>query len=307
MFWNKKKDVEQKTIVVELQMLDDVFHRTVIALERLEAFLLSEKKGGVPTALQQTAVGTSRDLHDDEKNYRDKESYFDELALDCMALFKAAKIEDESVFVPTVESFLEDILTWYAGRDGVEYDEVDACIIPLIVAVSRQVRTTRELDEVYEKYVYKTEIREQSLENNYNSVKEGMAAWMLASDEAMRPTYNSHHDETVGFTKHTRGDVLTGYKHIISYLITKENALPVKLFLRTIQKYLPDLSAQLPQVTEENIDKFFSTRHDEVKETSMNTLPEKSVDSLMPIIQEAVKDILDREKISYSTIEIIIK
>lgn len=306
MFWNKKKDVEQKTIVVELQILDDVFHRTIISLERLEAFLHREKKG-VESTFKQTAVGTSRDLHDDVNNYRDKESYFDELALDCMALFKAAKIEDESVFVPTVENFLQDIMEWYAGRDGADYNEVDGCIIPLIVAVSRQVRTTRELDEVYEKYVYKSESYEQSLENNFNSVKEGMTAWMLASDETMRPVYNSQHDESVGFTEHKRGDQLTGYKRAISYLLTKDNALPVKIFLRTIQKYLPDLASQLPQITEENIDKFFSVRKEEIAEKSVDIPKEKSIETLMPALQDAVKTILDRENISYTSIEVIIK
>lgn len=304
MFW-KKKNVEQKQIVVELQMLDDVFHRTIIALERLESFLQKERNVCIPP-LKQTAIGSSRDLHDDERNYRDKDSYFDELALDCMALFKAAKIEDESVFIPSVEYFLQDIIEWYAGRDGVEYNEVDSCIIPIIVAISRQVRTTRELDEVYEKYVYKTDAQQQSIDNKFNSVQEGMTAWMLASDEAMRPTYNSHHNDSVGFTKHMRGDLLTGYKRIVSYLITKETALPVKIFLRTIKQYLPILAAQLPQVTEENLDKFFSAKLDET--TKELQLPKKvTVDSIMPILEEAVKTILDRENISYKTIEITIK
>lgn len=290
MFW-KKKNVEQKQIVVELQMLDDVFHRTIIALERLESFLQKEKNECL-SPLIQTAIGSSRDLHNDEKNYRDKESYFDELALDCMALFKAAKIEDESVFIPSVEYFLQDIIEWYAGRDGVEYNEVDSCIIPIIVAISRQVKTTRELDEVYEKYVYKADEQQQTIENKFNSVQEGMTAWMLASDETMRPIYNSHHNDTVEFTKHKRGDVLTGYKRIMLYLTTKENALLAKIFLRTIKQYLPNLAKQLPKLTEENIDKIYS---------------KKAVDTLMPILENAVKTILDRENITYTTIEITIK
>lgn len=306
MFGIKRKKVELKTIVAELQMLDDVFHRTIIALERLEAILCVEKSGSAST-LKRTAIGTSRDLHDDDKNQRDKESYFDEIALDCMALFKVAKIEDESVFLPTVQSFLEDLFEWYAGRDGVEYDPVDACIIPLIVAVSRQVRTTREIDELFERYVYKTEARQQSIEESYTSVKEGMTAWILASDETMRPVYNTHSGVADGFTRHMRGDVLTGYKRAISFLMTMENALPLKTLVRTIKKHLPDLSAQLPQVTEENIDKFFSTRLDEMKENSKETSLNKSVDALMPVLQEKVKDILNRENISYKTIEIIIK
>lgn len=266
MFW-KKENVEQKQIVVDLQILDDVFHRTIIALERLESFL-QKGKNEYLSPLKQTAIGSSRDLHNDEKNYRDKDSYFDELALDCMALFKAAKIDDESIFVPSVEYFLQDIIEWYAGRDGVEYNEVDSCIIPIIIAISRQVRSTRELDEVYEKYVYKADDQQQTIENKFNSVQEGMTAWMLASDETMQPIYNSHHNDTVEFTKHKRGDVLTGYKRIISYLTTRENALPVKIFLRTIKKYLPNLAKQLPQVTEENIDKLYSEKLENTSEGS---------------------------------------
>ena len=53
---------------IKLKMLDDVFHRMIIALERLESFLEYNRNGDDAAKLSVTGMHSSRDLHDDQKN-----------------------------------------------------------------------------------------------------------------------------------------------------------------------------------------------------------------------------------------------
>ena len=56
---------------LKMKQLDDVFNRLILSLERLEAFLEIERlQGDISNPLSTTAVGTSRDLHNDEKIYQ---------------------------------------------------------------------------------------------------------------------------------------------------------------------------------------------------------------------------------------------
>ena len=56
----------QTNVQVRKKGLDDVFHRAIIALERLEVFLMMANSNQGQVNIAQTAIKTSRDLHDDE-------------------------------------------------------------------------------------------------------------------------------------------------------------------------------------------------------------------------------------------------
>ncbi len=56
------KDQTQEQLQMQMKGLDDVFHNVIVALERLERYLTTEN------SIEITAIGTDRDLHDDEKN-----------------------------------------------------------------------------------------------------------------------------------------------------------------------------------------------------------------------------------------------
>ena len=58
----------QTNVQVRKKGLDDVFHRAIIALERLEVFLMMANSNQEQVNITQTGIKTSRDLHDDEKN-----------------------------------------------------------------------------------------------------------------------------------------------------------------------------------------------------------------------------------------------
>lgn len=110
-FNNKKK--EQDVIQKTLQMEDDAFHRNIVALERLEAFLNHANKRQVN--LLQTAVGTDRDHHPDDMDSTEEMCYL-ELQLACKGLYMCASYPDAEVFNIAVEAFMKDLLEWYGGR-----------------------------------------------------------------------------------------------------------------------------------------------------------------------------------------------
>ena len=130
----------QRPIQSQIQGLDNVFHMMIIALERLEAFLMIRRSGGGFSKLSTTAIKTDRDLHDDNKNPPTLSGVMKEVLLQCSALFFQTEFDDEELFTKTMKFFFADLLEWYGGRGSdVPYDEVDRYILPICVALSRQV------------------------------------------------------------------------------------------------------------------------------------------------------------------------
>ena len=123
-----------------MKAMDNVFHRMIIALERLERFLEIERKGTAAIELQATGIHTSRDLHDDVANPPNRELVLGEVLLDCLALYSQTKLDDEDLFKQTMQYFMPDLLKWYGGRgNNMPYDEVEKYVLPIIIALSRQV------------------------------------------------------------------------------------------------------------------------------------------------------------------------
>ena len=165
MFWKRDKNDnpaehnQQIVLQKQLQSEDNNFHRTIIALERLEIFLNEERK--VSAQLQQTAIGTDRDRHNESKNLPSKESCLMELLLQCNTLCVTAGYDDKEIFNAAVEAFLHNLLEWYAGRQLLDYyDEVDASVVPLISALTYQ----SNVMDVFQEYVYRIPEREKTIE-----------------------------------------------------------------------------------------------------------------------------------------------
>lgn len=260
MFWNKNKKEQIGGIQTQLQSEDNNFHRTIIALERLERFLNSERERSA-SELKLTAVGTDRDYHDDVKHVPTRDSYFMELALQCNTLYMTAHYDDSEVFRIAVESFMKDLLEWYAGRYLLDYyDEVDASVIPIIVAITYE---SNNVSEIFQKYVYTIPSVERTQEEKYIMVKEGVEAWLLGRHYAEVSANNSpiQTGNESYVTPHVRGTALDGYKRIIAALTTSfDTSAPVKMFYKMVNKYLPGITKQISDINEEAIDELYEKK-----------------------------------------------
>lgn len=333
MFWNnKKEEKKQAQIQNELQILDDIFHRTITALERLELFLDGNKAN---VSLIQTAAGGKRDFHDPEID-RGSDAYYDELALKCNALFMAAKFDDEDVFKSAATVFVNDTLEWYAGREGMGYNAVDAAIIPIFVAITRQAKSAGQVDKMFDDYVYKPQESPMSIDDKYEATKDMVEAWIKANhmnDEGViKETRESEQQEI--YTSHKRGDAIEGFKRMFSFVTTKyDTTFPAKLFVKTIREFSPAIASQFKDVNEDAVEHIFemkreskpldskqqvvdatdSTSSKEVPFVVVNEKEDKkddsstsSIEKIYPQLVEVVKEILDEKGIIYSDIKISI-
>lgn len=316
MFWSKSKENAEERgsqigdIQVQLQSEDNVFHNVIIALERLEQFLYKGKSD-----LLTTAIGTSRDLHDDEKRVSTELVYFEELALQCGSLRFAASYDDKAIFKVAVEAFVRDLLEWYAGRQFLEYyDEVDASVIPIIVALTNG----KNIDDVFQKYVYSFPQIEETQEEKYHKVKHGMEDWIMARHIMEERQTESFLSETDGLiTSHSRGNVIDGYKRIIAALTTKfETSAAVKMFYKIVQEYLPSVTQMMPNINEESIDELYANKNvlldasaDNVQEENEEheSKPLIDLENTYPLLNKVVADILDSHGIKYHQIKIEVK
>jgi len=309
MFWNKDKKEQIGGIQTQLQSEDNNFHRTIIALERLERFLNSER-GLNNSELKSTAIGTSRDFHDDAKNTPTRESYFMELSIQCSTLYIAAHYDDKEVFETAVEAFMKDLLEWYAGRELLDYyDEVDACVIPIMVALTYQ---SNNIDEIFQKYVYAIPTVEQSHEEKYQAIKTGVESWLLGkhlAEESLKQPQSLSNQEGY-ITSHIRGNAVDGYKRVISALTTMfDTSAPSKMLYKMVDKYLPYIVQQFPSVNEETIDDLYEKKAKGfVPITTENDVEESSaLSKIYPLLYNAVISILDEHSVKYSEINIEVK
>ena len=333
MFWNNKKErKEQDQIQKELQLLDDVFHRTINALERLEMLLEDENR----KSLVQTSAGDKRDFHASHDN-RSSSAYYDELAEKCNVLFKAAQIDDVEVFKSAAEVFVKDTLEWYAGRESLGYNAVDAAFVPIFVAITRQAKKTRDVDNMFDEYVYKLQELEMSIDEKYEAIKDMTDAIIIARHKIEEGKIQEARDsEGIDiFTSHKRGDAVDGFKRLFSFSTTKfEATFPAKLLVRTVREFAPDIASQFDCIDEETIEQIFEKRiaegTDNVQkveernvelESKRGDVPfeiagEKDVekisknqetyqiDDIYPQLLDAVKGILDKNGITYQDVKI---
>lgn len=300
MFWNKGKQEQIAGLQTQLQSEDNNFHRTLIALERLEMFL---NKNRGTEVLKQTAIGTTRDLHDDTKNPPTYESYILELSLQCNTLFLAASYDDKEIFNTAVEAFMNDLLEWYAGRELLDfYNEVDASVIPIIVAITRSANVL----EVFEKYVSPVSLEKKSSEDGYIQTKSGVEAWILGQHFVKKQLVEQQNEGYI--TSHKRGEAIDGYKRVIKALCVMCNdSAPVKMFYKLVNQYLPHVTQQFPDTNEESIDNLFEKKSTGFVEIQESNIEPVSTSTIYPLLQDAVKEILEKHHIKYSDINIEIK
>jgi len=256
----------QKQIAIQIRMkgLDDVFHRTIVALERLEMFLEIEKNQTVVNSIEQTAIKTERDQHDDEKNPPNRELLLGEIQLQCSALYFQTQFDDKEMFEKTVKYFLNDLLEWYGGRgEQIEANEVENFFLPIAVSLSRQITSVADIMEAVEKYVSKIKgLEAYSDDEKESAVIEGFKAFVLADHKTKEENKAFQESgEEVILTIHKRGEAIDGYKRLyLTFCNNFDEAIPAKLLVLTVKNYLPELSEQCPEITEEVIDTYFEDK-----------------------------------------------
>lgn len=294
---------------------NDVFHMAIIALEKLEE-CLNASEHQESHLLLKTAIGTRGDHHTTETSNRDKKDWIAEIMLHCQTIYMNSDYDDKDIFDAGVKMFIENLLEWYSGRRFLSYyDAVDACVIPLILAISHQ---KVDFEDIFKKYVCDifSDDAEASLEQKYEMTKDGFEAYQNAQyilEKEQRQDIERNQDVII--TSHKRGNVLDGYRRIINGLTSSlcETAAPAKLFYKTILKYHPDIVASVPEITEAAIDDIFTNRinnesRDILTKTENSGQNNKSkIGVIYPKLQKIIKDILDIVGIEYNEIEIEIQ
>lgn len=263
---NNPKKQGTTQIQTKLRFFDNAFHRVITCLERLELYLEVERLKGEKPNVKQTAIGTSRDFHDDVENIPSLERYFSELELQCMTLnIQSKSLIGEEVHDETIKFFYKDLLEWYGGRsEQMPFNEVEAAIIPIMLVLNHQ-SNNKNFTTVYDKYVAKTiKIDELSDEEQRNAVNEGMIAFIKGQERVHEEFHKfmESNDEDVKLTEHRRGEAVDGYKRIVDALTTLfDEVVPAKVFVHTINAYLPDVTAQCLNITEDSIDALVDSKH----------------------------------------------
>lgn len=258
-------EIEMKTIQERqriqrlMRYTDDAFHRIMICLERLEAYLEVERLNGFKPSLRQTAVGTDRDTHNDVMIVPTRESMFVELAGQCMTLnIQTSALAGTDEYEDTVRYFYKDLLEWYGGRDSsIPHNEIEAAVIPILSSIDNK-SDNKNIRAVFESYVSKLPtIHDFSEEEQRSAV---ITSWreLVRIQEKINSDIRSLEligDDSYSLTCHNRGDALKGYKRIVSALIEMlDDMVPAKVFVHTIRHYLPEIAELCPTISESSID-----------------------------------------------------
>lgn len=235
---------QQLTIQIQtrVRMLDDVFHNAIIALERLEGFLIN-KASDKQNSITVTAVGTDRDKHDDVVNPPNEELMLSEMQLQCSALWFQTKTDGDERLQKTIGYFVEDLFSWYGGRKNIPFDEVEMFFVPLVGALSRQVQSVADVIAIVNKYVTDKirSIDEYSDEDKAQAVEEGFLAWIKgqAEIEERKAKYEIEGDNFY-LTNHKRSTALDGYQRLQQAMkeLYPEDELPSKLLENIVVTYL---------------------------------------------------------------------
>ncbi len=250
----------QRPIQVQIQGLDNVFHMMIIALERLEASLMIRRSGGGVSKLPTTAIKTDRDLHDDKKNPPTLSGVMKEVLLQCSALFFQTEFDDDELFTKTMKFFFADLLEWYGGRGGdVHYDEVDKFVLPICVALSRQVDSVSEIMEVCEMYVGNmSRIEDLDDEGREKAVREGLES-LIRGMEAVNHSKEMllESGEEVKLTTHKRGSAVEGFIRLMKAMISfYDTSTPAKKVRNMFTSYVEGL----PEFSDDEIEKEISSK-----------------------------------------------
>lgn len=328
MFWNDKKQERNKVEIIQKQLQDEneQFDVTIMALEKLESLLVKEKK--YEKELTLTAMGTERDKHPE---LRSVNGAFKELKLQCTSLNICAEYEENEVFELAVQHFMKNLYEWYAGREVLEfYDEVDSAIIPIMYALLN--KDLKDLDSEFEKYVYKASKNEnESINDKYETTRTGLEAWILAQHYfSISQKEKKENDLNEGelIISHKRGETVDGYIRIIKALTTMfYNSAPAKFVYQMTAKFLPEIVESVPHINEEYIESFYDKKQEEINneilDASLASEIEMDVDktnkdvkaylnkynkeTILPILQEIVKQKLEENKVEYNEIIIEIR
>ena len=265
---------EQKQLTIRLgvrkKLLDDVFHNVIIALERLESFLEFQRRGEASVKLQTTGMHSSRDLHDDQNNPPTRETVLGEVQLQCAALFFQTRFDDDDLFRQTMEYFMTDLLEWYGGRgEEIPYDEVEMYVLPILVALSRQIDSVTDIMQICDDYVSKLRrIEDFNDEEKEKAVEEGFVAFIKAQHlvgEQLQDFAKS--DKEVLFSKHRRGNAVDGYNRLMAAMLDFYNTTTPAKKVRAIFNAYIDGLPEFDDVTIENAiaSKKQTHEHDEDK------------------------------------------
>ena len=250
----------QRTIESQLQGFDNVFHMMIIALERLEAFLMIRRSEGSASKLPTTAIKTDRDLHDDKKNPPTLSGVMKEVQLQCSSLFFQTKFDDEELFAKTMKFFLADLLEWYGGRgDDVPYDEVEKFSLAICVALDRKDGSVAGIMQACEMYVAKmSQIEDLDDEGKGKAVREGMES-LIRGMEAVnhRKEMLLESGEEVKLTMHKRGSVVEGFNRLMKAMISfYDTSTPAKRVRNMFTSYVEGL----PEFSDDEIEKEISSK-----------------------------------------------
>ena len=251
---NQNGRILDERIQTELQMLDDVFHRMIIALERLEKFLEIERRGKDGVRLTNTGMCSSRDKHDDQKNPPTRESMLREVLLQCSSLFFQTEFDDKDLFTQTMKYFMKDLLEWYGGRGKeIPYDEVEMCVQPILVSLSRQIDSVADIMQVYDDYVAKLRhIEDFSDEEKEKAIENGFINWVKATHGVSEQLHKmAVSGKEVDFTVHRRGTTVEGYIRLMNAMLTLyPTNIPAKKVRATFTTYVDGL----PEFTDERVE-----------------------------------------------------
>lgn len=254
-----------------MRRLDDVFHRLIISLERLEIFIEGMRlEGKANDALSITAINSTRDLHDDSTNPPSRDSFFGEVQLQCSALFFQTDLKDKEELASFVKHFLLDLLEWYGGRnDSIPYNGVDAFILPIIVSLSQQVKGVDEILEVTNKYVAKIpDMSSFTDDKKADAISNAMEKLIIMMDKYHHQEHeNNNEDEDFVFTQHRRGDAVDGYKRLIMAMLSLyDETMPAIVVYRTVSNFLPQISETVSTISESSISEYIESKNSSIQE-----------------------------------------
>ncbi len=256
----KEKQTErtiQKVVAVEVQFLDNTFHRLLIALERLETFLSIEEGTKIE---KYTAMKTSRDEHDDDNVIPTKDGYYMEMQLQILALSKQGRFKDAPDYVDSsAKYFLNDILEWYSLRETFQPNDIERFAVPILASLTDKTLKPTELSELIYKYVRDLDSDIHSLpdEEKRKAVEEGWLAYVKTMERVNEELQKFEtEDIEVDLTSHTRGEAKKGYEHLLKSfeLLYPEDRTPILLLQKAVEQLLPNLIKKNTEEVKEGIE-----------------------------------------------------
>lgn len=297
------EDQNQIQFPLQLKLYDDCFHRTIIALERLEAFLEIQRESKIQLAT--TAVKSTRDNYDDSKVVPTPDSYSQQVDIHASTLlFQVKGISDEKISREAARYYLKDLLSWYGGRDeSIPYNMVESFFVPISAIIYRQVTKSKDLNEITEKYVtHIITIDELGELQKQIAVTEGFKQWLIAQELYQRQLeeYQKTHVGTE-YTSHKRGSELDGYKRLFFALTTLyTDSIPARILCKAVSDLLPEIASQCPSINEETVAEAIVANHkieSDCPEVRSDNQQSKSNQELQPEVQSS-QDEINAEKTS---------